>query len=236
MAGTGTGTPVTGVSTPTVSVDLWFPDVVPAAQLCPNPIIRREIVNACRDLCERTMIWTGELDPIDVVENEPEYQLATTGADIVGADRAQFNGKTIFPTSETALDEDDSLGDEQYTWRDKTTDIPERYFVTFDKKIRLVYTPDADLSSGLKVWAILSPEITAITVPGFLWENFKEMIADGARGRLKSIPDMPWTDLNVAAGFLTAYESQMMYAKQKKHTGFQRVKTRAIVRTRYHDF
>lgn len=235
MAGTGTGTPVSGVSTPTVSVDLWFPDVVPAAQLCPNPIIRREIVNACRDLCERTMLWTAALDPIDVVENEPEYQLATTGADIVGADRAKFNGKTIYPTSETALDEDDTQED-QTTWRDKTTDIPERYFVTFDKKIRLVYTPDADLSSGLEVWVILSPEITAVTVPGFLWENFKDMIADGARGRLKSIPDQPWTNLETAAGFLQSYEFQMIKAQQKKYTGFQRHKTRAIVRTRYHDF
>lgn len=235
MAGTGTGTPVSGVSTPTVSVDLWFPDVVPAAQLCPNPIIRREIVNACRDLCERTMLWTAALDPIDVVANEPEYQLATTGANIVGADRAKFNGKTIDPTSETALDEDDTQED-RTTWRDKTTDVPERYFVTFDKKIRLVYTPDADLSSGLEVWAILSPEITAVTVPGFLWENFKDMIADGARGRLKSIPDQPWTNLETAAGFLQSYEFQMIKAQQAKYTGFQRHKTRAIVRTRYHDF
>ena len=54
----------------TVSVDQWFPDVVPAAQLCPNPIIRREIVNACRDLCDRTMLWVSKLDAIDVVADE----------------------------------------------------------------------------------------------------------------------------------------------------------------------
>lgn len=235
MAGSGTGTPVTGVTTPTVSVDLWFPDVVPAAQLCPNPIIRREIVNACRDLCERTMLWTAPLDPIDVIADEPEYQMATTGADIVGADRAKFDGKTIHPTSETALDEDETQED-QNTWRDKTTDIPERYYVTFDKKVRLVYTPNSALSSGLEVWAILSPLITSITVPNFLWENFKDMISDGAKGRLSAIAGMPWTDLKLASTFLQSFESQMMGAKQKKFTGFQRHKTRAIVRTRYHDF
>ena len=160
-----------------VSVDQWFPDVVPAAQLCPAKIIRREIVNTCRDLCDRTMLWTKELTAIDVVADQAEYQLTTTGAGIAGADRAAFNGKTIYPVSETALDEDDTQVDDYKEWRLKTTDIPERYFVTIEKKIRLVYIPDAALTGGLKVWAILVPEITAIVVPEFLWDNFKDMVS-----------------------------------------------------------
>ena len=235
MSGSGTGTPATGITVSTVSVDQWFPDVVPVAQLCPNPIIRREIVNACRDLCERTMLWVTQLDPINVVANTAEYQLATSEAEIAGVDRAQFNSKTIHPTSETALDEDDSQADYN-TWRAKTIDIPDRYYVTYDKKIRLVYTPDADLNSGLDVWVYVIPLISATTVPAFLWENFKDMIADGAKGRLKAISDMPWSDMQAAANFLSSYEYQMTAAKQKKHQGFQRGKTRSFVRTRYHDF
>lgn len=221
----------------TVAVDQWFADVIPAAQLCPNPIIRREIVNACRDLCSRTMLWTVKLDPIDAVANEPEYELATSGAEIAGVDRATFGGKKIDPVSETALDQEDT--EEGYNatpWREKTVAVPERYFVTFDKKIRLVYTPDGDLTGGLQVWVNLIPLIDAATVPGFLWENFKDMISDGAKGRLKAISDMPWTDMNLASVFLSSYEAQMTEAKQKKHKGFQRAKTRSFVRTRYYDF
>jgi hypothetical protein len=236
MAGSGTGTPVSGITVSTVSVDQWFPDVIPAAQLCPAKIIRREIINTCRDLCDRTMLWTSQLTPIDIVMNQAEYQLAVEGAGISGADRAAYNDKTIFPASETALDRDDTQAGGNTEWRTKTTDIPERYFVTIEKKIRLVYIPNADLSGGLKVWAILVPEITAIVVPSFLWDNFKDMVSDGARGRLKSMLDMPWTDLKTAGEFLASYEMQMVDAKQKKHKGFQRVKTRAFVRTRYHDF
>ena len=99
MAGSGTGTPVTGITVSTISVDQWFADVVPVAQLCPNPIIRREIVNACRDLCDRTMLWTVELDPISVVANTSEYQLVTSGAEIAGVDHATFNGRKIEPGS-----------------------------------------------------------------------------------------------------------------------------------------
>jgi hypothetical protein len=47
---------------------------------------------------------------------------------------------------------------------------------------------------------------------------------------------MPWSDMDLAGAFLGSYEAQMTKAKQKKYQGFQRVKTRALVRTRYHDF
>jgi hypothetical protein len=182
------------------------------------------------------MLWTLELPAIDVVMDQAEYQLTTTGASIAGADRAAFNGKTIFPASETALDEDDTQIGGNEEWRTKTTDKPERYFVTIEKKVRLVYIPDADLTGGLIVWAILVPDITAIVVPEFLWDNFKDMVSDGTRGRLKSMLDMPWTDLKTAGEFLASYEMQMIDAKQKKHKGFQRIKTRGFARTRYHDF
>lgn len=236
MAGAGTGTPVTGIPTTVVSLDLWFPEVVPAAQECPNPIIRRNLADTCRDFCARTKLWTGELPPIDVLANEPEYDLVTTGAEIVGADRAAFDGKVIDPTSETALDMDDTQSVDEHEWRSQTTNVPTKYFVTFDKKLRLVYIPDADLIGGLVAWAILQPLITAVEVPAFLWENFKDIIADGTKSRLLSLVGMPWTDLKLAAGFGSSYEYQMDAAKQKKFTGFQRVKTRQILRTHYHDF
>jgi hypothetical protein len=220
----------------TVSVDLWFPDVLPAAQLCPNPIIRREIVNAIRDLLTRTMLWTEELPAISVVADTALYQLTLATADIVGIDRAQFNSKTIQPTSELALDDDETQEGDYNAWRTKTTDIPTRYYGTADKKIRLVYIPDAALTDGLVVWTHVIPLITALTVPSFLWENFKDMVADGARGRLKSILDMPWTDLNQATAFLGSFESQILHAKQKKFQGFQLKTLRSYVRTRYHDF
>ena len=236
MAGAGTGTPITGIPTTVVSLDLWFPEVVPAAQDCPNPIIRRHLADTCRDFCARTKLWVGELAAINVVANEPEYDLVTSGAEIVGADRATFDGKTIDPTSQIALDHDETQSVNEHEWRSQTTDIPTKYFVTFDKKLRLVYIPDADLAGGLVAWAILQPEIDAVEVPAFLWENFKDMISDGAKSRLLSLIDMPWTDLKLAAGFGSSYEYQMIEAKQKKYTGFHRAKTREILRTHYHDF
>lgn len=218
-----------------IDLTAWFPEVVPAAKECPDPIIIRHLADTCRDFCRRTMLWTEELTPIDVVANQAEYALVHATAEIVGGDRATFAGKTIKAVSETALDEDDTQTDED-AWRTQTTDIPERFFVNIDKELRLVYIPDADLVGGLVAWVNLQPLIAATQVPGFIWENFKDMITDGAKSRLLSILDMPWSDMKLAVGFGQSYEYQMIAARQKKFTGFQRFKTRDIVRTHYHDF
>jgi hypothetical protein len=233
MAGSGTGTTVTPVSVVNISVDAWFDKVVSGAQLAPNVMIRRDIVEICRDICARTMLWTSELNPIDVVADQAEYSLPIAGADICGVDRAEFNGVNINPTSETALDEDTREVEE---WRPRTIAIPERYFVNEKYEIRLVYIPDAALSAGLAVWAYLMPVPEATEVPLFLYNEFKDLVTLGTLGKLKMRPDMPWSDLQAGAGFMDVYEAKMPMAKQKKFTGFQRVKTRDIVRTRYHDF
>ncbi len=216
-----------------ISVDAWFDEVVPAAQLCPNPIIRKDIVNACRDLCRRSMLWTQQLAAIDVVAGQAEYPLTVSGADLVGVDRAQFDGKQMDPVSETALDEDTR---EPEYWRTRPIDVPKRYYVDAQYNIRLVYTPNASKTDALVVWAIVMPPQDAVEVPDFLYNEFKETITTGAKGRLLLRPNMPWSDTQLGAGFMNTYEQMLLVAQQKKFTGFQRVKTRDIVRTRYHDF
>ena len=216
-----------------ISVDAWFDEVVPAAQMAPNIIIRKDIVNACRDFCRQTMLWTAQLVAIDIVADQAEYALAASGADLVGVDRAEYDGNEMNPTSELALDEDTR---ETEWWRTRTTDKPERYYVTEAYDLRLVYIPDAALTGGLVVWAYVQPLQTATEVPLFLYNEFKETITLGAKGRLKMRDDMPWTDLEKAIGYMSAYEAMLIPAKQKKFTGFQRTKTRDILRTHYHDF
>lgn len=218
-----------------INLESWFPEVVPAAPLCPDSIITRHLADTCRDFCSRTMLWTEDLTAIDVVEDQPEYQMTHATAEIVGADRVTYDDKIIDAVAEAALDRDSTI-DGFAEWRTKTTDTPTRYFVTIDKKVRLVYIPDADLTSGLLVRAILQPLITATSIPDFIWENFKDMVADGAKMRILSMVSMPWTDLALAGAFSQNYELLMVAARQKKFTGFQRVKTRDILRTRYYDF
>ena len=237
MAGSGSGTQIPPVSTPTISVDNWFNDVIPAAQLCPNAVIRKEIVNACREFCRRTNLWIQDLLPISIVADQAEYALTVSGADIVAGERATVEGNAdpLGAVSEQALDADER---ETEYWRTRTGELSEvkRYFVTPLYYIRLVYIPNTALADGLLVACSVMPLEASTEVPLFLFNEFKEIIANGARGRLKLMPNMPWTDLRLGAGFYDLFEQGIFSGRQKKFTGFQKVKTRDIIRTHYHDF
>lgn len=237
MAGSGTGTQIPPVAVPTISVDTWFDEVIPAAQLCPNKIIRKDIVNACREFCRRTELWTQDLLPIDIVADQAEYPLTVSGADVAGGHRATITGNAdpLSPVSEEALDRDTR---ESEAWRPRTADLSDvtRYYVTPLYDIRLVYIPNAALVGGLNVNVSVMPLDGSTAIPLFLYNEFKEVIANGAKARLKLRLDMPWTDLNLGAGLYDLFEQGILTGRQKKFTGFQKVKTRDIIRTHYNDF
>lgn len=220
-----------------ITVDSWLDEVVPAAQLCPTKIIRQDIVNACREFCRRTELWNQDLTAISIVADQAEYPLTLTGADIVSGNRATIvgNADPLSPVSEEALDADER---ETEYWRTRTGGQAEitRFYVTSDYNIRLVYIPDFALASGLNVNVHTMPLETATSVPLFLYNEYKEVIANGAKARLKLRLDMPWTDLALGAGLYDLFEQGVFLGRQKKYTGFQHTKTRDIVRTHYQDF
>lgn len=222
----------------TITIDNWMDEVVPAAQLCPNPIIRKDILNACREFCKRTELWTVDLTAIDIVTDQAEYPLIYATADIAGANRAKILGARdpLDAVAEEALEEDTRESGEY--WREKTEAPLEikRYYVTPDYNLRLVYIPDAGLTAGLNVNAFVMPLETATEVPLFLYTEYKEVIAMGAKGRLKLRPDMPWTDIQTGAGYMDIFDQGVFIGRQKKFTGFMKTKTRDTVRTHYQDF
>ena len=233
MAGSGTGTQIPPVSVPSVSIDAWFDEVVPSAQLCPNPVIRSKILDTCRHFCRETELWEVEHLAIDVVAGEPLYPLSISGVDIVGGERAEYDGKPLDAVSAQALDADER---EREYWRTKTTEIPTRYYVDEQYRLRLVYIPNNSLVGGLKVVCSVKPLELATTVPAFLYNQYADAITLGTQARLKLIPDMPWTDIRLGASFADMYDGKVFEGKQKKFTGFMHTKTRNIVRTHYHDF
>ena len=134
------------------------------------------------------------------------------------------NPDPLSPVSEEALDEDDR---ETEFWRTKTAGSLsqiDRYYVTSNYDIRLVYIPGTALTDGLNVNVATMPLETATAVPLFLYNEYKEVIANGAKARLKLRLDMPWTDLNLGAGLYDLFEQGVFTGRQKKFTGFQKVK------------
>lgn len=192
----------------------WTKHVAAFVPLCPDPVIENAALYACRDFCQKTLLWDeNELDAIDIVATDHTYDLTSTDGDIVAVDFARVDGVPIDPVSVNELNRT------QRQWRDLTVSRPSRYIVGMIDEIRLVYTPSKDLTGGLEVWVCLKPLETATSVPDFLYRDYQDTITYGTVARLLEIPNMLWSDIKLSAHFGTKYENGRDTAKSKKFTG-----------------
>lgn len=73
--------------------------------------------------------------------------------------------------------------------------------------------------NGLAVWVSLKPLLTATTIETFIYNDYLEVIADGARARLFSMAGTPWANGEYAGYFGKLYEAHRNKAANKKRTG-----------------
>lgn len=82
--------------------------------------------------------------------------------------------------------------------------------------------------NGLHVWAVLKPLITATTVEDFLYNDFLEDIANGARYRLFEMPGTKWANGEYAAYYKAKYEQAVNKAANRKLKGLTKANTGGI--------
>ncbi|HQI02812.1 MAG TPA: hypothetical protein PLA18_16175 [Deltaproteobacteria bacterium] len=82
--------------------------------------------------------------------------------------------------------------------------------------------------NGLHVWAVLKPLITATTVEDFLYNDFLEDIANGARYRLFEMPGTKWANGEYAGYYKAKYEQAVNKAANRKLKGLTKANTGGI--------
>jgi len=82
--------------------------------------------------------------------------------------------------------------------------------------------------NGLHVWAVLKPLITATTVEDFLYDDFLEDIANGARYRLFEMPGTKWANGEYAGYYKAKYEQAVNKAANRKLKGLTKANTGGI--------
>jgi len=196
------------------NVTEWIPYIAGAMPMCPDPVIERAVVDACRDFCQHTLLWDENmLTAINIVDGTHTYTLASTSGDIAGVDYVEVDSVPIFPTSVNEMNKT------CVEWRDVVATRSTRYVVGMANSIRLIYEPDEDVTGGLKVWVCLKPLEAATSVQDFLWRDYQKAIADGAKAALLEMPGMEWTNPQLGAFFQEKYEAARATAMMKKFTG-----------------
>ena len=204
------------------NISEWVQHISARVPLCPDPVIEQEVLFTCQDFCQRTLLWDeNKLDPINIVATTHTYALSSTDGDICAVDLVRVDSVPITPVSVNELNK------RGVTWRDLTSSRPAEYIVGMKDEIRLVYIPTENITAGLEVWVCLKPLKTATSVEDFLYRDYRDVIKDGASGRLLEIPGQPWSDIELANYFITKYEDARDSAMSKKFTGRTRMQITA---------
>ena len=83
---------------------------------------------------------------------------------------------------------------------------------------------DADASAtftvkGLSVWVALKPTLDATTIEDFIYEDYLEVIADGARGMLFGMAGQQWANGELATYYTKRYQAYRNRAANRKRLG-----------------
>ena len=179
----------------------YLPEVMLDVAGCPDSVAKNAVKQAAIEFCTESRCWTDQIDDVTTVASTGTYELAATtlqtayGIDIeIVAVR-----KVQRPTAARPLPTIPSQHMDR--WSPQTsTDEPrwfnsEQSFVTGATRSRFISLyPVPDDVYTYNVWATLRPKKTATSGPDFLYDDWLEPIAHGAKARLKAMSNRPWAD------------------------------------------
>ena len=175
----------------------FLPEVKTFARACPDPVARRVIREAARELCQRGRFWR-ERDAFDVRTPHCEGICSFEDASIDVIEWAMIDDLELEPKSPTWLD----------NWRADwatTDEVGTAKFITQLSPNSVTIVPKQ--SGRLKVRYSLLPSRTAMTLPEFLLEQFATEIGKGAAGRILVMPNTEYTNPQLGSAYVAEFKS-----------------------------
>lgn len=163
-----------------------LPYAEPYVPGCPEPMILDQLRAHAQMLCERSQFWRERLPKLAVRKGQEEYRLLTPHNARLVAVREVYWDDTAIPWRSI---------DEVRATRGAVTEAQQPDYWTQPEwgVIRIDPAPDADATGKIAVYAALSPDDAADTLPDELRE-FARGIGQGAAAALMVMPGKPWTD------------------------------------------
>jgi hypothetical protein len=175
-----------------VSLDRFFPRLLPYLIGCPEPLARQALVDAAIDFCGKTNAVSAALDPIPVVSGVATYELdppAQTSISLV--QKVWYDDRLMKPVPyEQAGAIYNAPGTPRYYYGE---------YVDESFSLTLWPTPNRNLPDGLRVRTALMPVRDAAQLHTILFDRYVDAVVHGAIVLLASVPDEPYTDLKLAA-------------------------------------
>jgi hypothetical protein len=149
----------------------FFPEVLPfVASDIPDPMLERQLLRSAQKFCETTRAWKVTLDPIITIADEKVYDIELPSL-----------------TELVRLEDESKLDGQHLTvWR-AGADDRKRFISTKDRKtVELSFSPSND--QEIVLGTTLKPSIDAFGIEDELFDQYSDVIADGAVANINGDP------------------------------------------------
>lgn len=193
-----------------MTLDDFFPFVLPHVKNCPNEVARHHIRQALVELCDRALVWREYQSAVTTVADQSAYAWApAVDQQVMKLLSAKMDGldlDVIDPTMSKANKRNEAS---------ITGALNGFELSPLPAAGRLVVT-----------YCAVAPTQRAETIPdGF--GAFAEQIGRGARGSIMLIPDEAFTDEQKGSGWRSKFEgTDIPLAREKAFRGFGRSRPR----------
>jgi len=166
----------------------FFPLVQPYVPGCPETVLESHLQEAAADFCERSEVWTFDIEFGITVEGVSDYYVDVPLNAAIENIHGLFLEGALLPRITEAYDPQDA---------EATQGRPHSYTIHHDEQIRFFPTPDKRYEyTGT---GVLKPTLSATGVEDFIYATHGRAIAHGALSLLAAIPNKEWTDQDLAS-------------------------------------
>ena len=199
-------------------------DVMPDLNGCSTDMAINALRNTCIELYQKSWIKTATLTPIAVVAGTSSYAITPpTNTRVVGIKEVYFNGTALAPIAGT------EATNASHDWTADSGEVAGYMFLD-GGTLRLYRIPT--IAGVLSATVITVPTKTATEIDTFIYDQYSEAIAAGAKARIMSIPHKPYSDAGTALTYRMQFAAAVKDARWRAYKAGTSSEIQVQLRTR----
>lgn len=184
---------------------------------CPRPTIVQYVRDIAREVCEKTLVWRFEQDPIRLTAGVYEYEYDNpNNTEVVAVIHGAINGQPL--TVGTQEDIHGLFPD--WPSLDTTKRGSPLYLSQFDPDhFVLAVIPDDVITYDVKMFLALKPTLEATGMAETPFNKSEQLIIHGVLQHLLVLPNKSWTDRELASYHAKQYVYKTALARAQANIG-----------------
>lgn len=207
----------------------FYDEVLPYLPGCTPAMAKVAIRNAVIDFCEGSLIIQRDHDPMTVIKGIIDYDFEPpTGYLVTKIMRAWYKDAELSPTSPDNLPAS-VIYNKSYPGAVANENDPNVITQKDERTFTLYPYPKENASLALTMRVALKPTRSSTTIEDVVYEDYAEVIGHGAKYRLMSSPQKPFTSPEGSVASKMFFDEGVNVARQRATRGYVRSELRVSI-------